>query len=141
MSKERHFSSGKEVRNDNFIETSLPSKSNRLSLPGIFQSSRDCLCTENETNSGRTSSVASSEIFKDDVNQNIEMPVSSNRSSRCATRSVRSSPMDSYLTCDGGFKRRSRRDVQTVQIKYFKSSYLLFNCHFRVHLIARALND
>lgn len=111
LTKERHFS-GKDLRNDFDGFTSEPVKSSRHSMPGIFQSNRDWLCSENDANSETASSVASSEIANDDMNQGSELPVPVNeRPSRTTTRPNRPHTIDSYLTADGGFKRRSRRDV------------------------------
>ena len=86
-------------------------------MPGICPSSRDWLCNENvsDSNSVGTSSVTS-EVINEEFNRDSELPPSSVRSSRISTRSNRPSAFDSYLTTDGGFKRRSRRDVSSIAI-------------------------
>jgi hypothetical protein len=89
-------------------------------MPGICPSSRDWLCSENvsDSNSVGTSSIAS-EVINEEINRESELPPSSARSSRISTRSNRpsTSAFDSYLTTDGGFKRRSRRDVSNIEKK------------------------
>ena len=121
LSKERHFSAGKDMRNEINGLNSEATKSTRHSMPGICQSSdcRDWLCHENEANSDATSSGASSELSNEDVVERSELQVPvSERSSRSATRPNRPHTIDSYLTADGGFKRRSRRDVCTIKTDY-----------------------
>lgn len=133
MSKERHYSASKDMRNEN-IETNPSVKNNRHSLPGIFQSSRDCLCSENESNSVETSSVASSEVVKEEINQESEQSVSNVRPSR-TMRPNRPLGIDSYLTSDGGFKRRSRRDVSYVNKKIIITSiFIIFIRAYWTHL-------
>lgn len=78
-------------------------------MPGICPS-RDWLCNETDSNSLGTPSIIS-EISNEDANRGSEMPTPGARSSRASSRESRPSAMDSYITNDGGFKRRSRRDV------------------------------
>lgn len=111
---------GIDIRNENYHQRNSSTKPNRHSLPGIFQSTRDCLCSENESNSVDTSSMASSMTVKDERNQEIEQSESNIKPTRSSSRSNYPVEMDSYLTTDGGFKRRSRRDVRKSHVTIFK---------------------
>ncbi|XP_046462589.1 rac GTPase-activating protein 1-like isoform X1 [Daphnia pulex] len=107
---EKKLKSSKE-RTGTAENNAEPPRRNRHSMPGMCPPSRDWLCNENvsDSNSMGTSSIAS-EIINEETNRDSELPPSSARSSRISTRSNRPSGFDSYLTTDGGFKRRSRRD-------------------------------
>uniref|UniRef100_A0A0P6CLF9 Rac GTPase-activating protein n=1 Tax=Daphnia magna TaxID=35525 RepID=A0A0P6CLF9_9CRUS len=102
ISKEKNHST---ERNENSNE---PTKKNRHSMPGICPS-RDWLCNETDSNSVGTPSIVS-EISNEGMNRENELPTSNARSSRASSRGSRPSNMESFITSDGGFKRRSRRD-------------------------------
>lgn len=61
------------------------------------------------------------------MNRENELPTSSARSSRASSRGSRPSNMESFITSDGGFKRRSRRDVSRLRIRiiFYNGSCLL----------------